>query len=306
LFFLYLGGAKKLIRDIQLIHEKGYAEVNEDAYVLNRDDHVFAVIDGATGIGGLSGKLAAETIKNAINDGRHESELWDRVSSGNDHLGKRILENTGATTLEEVKKEVRSACGLAAIRLDFERQRFDYVHAADCMIFLQFTDGLIRMLTYDNVSPFDTVSISVRHQAMKSMVPEGDNPNHWSNEDRITLMNQAKEKALPVIKENRTRFNTKGGYSILDGSPEALNFLETGQCSLNRVANILLVTDGLQLPNQKAGGTDNWLETASYAFEHGLAALKEEVDRMEKSDPACFTYPRHKPADDKTGILLSL
>ncbi|MGV3487597.1 MAG: hypothetical protein ACO1OC_03310 [Tuberibacillus sp.] len=293
-----------MIKDIELVYEKGVAAVNEDAYVVNREELVFTVIDGATGLGKLTGRLAAQTIKEAIENGRSH-RLVERVLEGNVELGKRIAEAMGATHIDEVEKPARSVCALAGIKMDTERMRLETVHAADCMIFLQYVDRSVRMLTFDHVSPFDSRSIAIFHEDLIKAAGKSD-PNLWNKAERETLIRQSKEKVQPILKQNRSRLNTVGGYSVLDGSAEAQNFLETGEYSLNRVAKILLVSDGLQLPNKKAGGAENWLETADFALRYGLDALKRKIQAMEESDPACFIYPRLKYADDKTGILITL
>jgi hypothetical protein len=44
---------------IETIYRKGNRAINEDCFVINKVDRIFEVIDGATGVGGLSGDIAS-------------------------------------------------------------------------------------------------------------------------------------------------------------------------------------------------------------------------------------------------------
>ena len=70
-----------------LVYLKGQNQENEDAYVVDSVRGVFSVIDGATGLGGLSGKIAAGIIKEAIIRYSNGS-LFDAILKGNEILGK--------------------------------------------------------------------------------------------------------------------------------------------------------------------------------------------------------------------------
>lgn len=116
---------------------------------------------------------------------------------------------------------------------------------------------------------------------------------------------EAREKVSDLLKANRAKYNTDEGYGIIDFSEEALNHLDYGKVSLKRVQKILLMSDGLLLPVDH-GEKDAWAKSAAIAFEKGLDKLLEEVEKREADDPDCVLYPRLKPKDDKTGILLEL
>src|SRR5699024_6955884 len=103
--------------------------------------------------------------------------------------------------------------------------------------------------------------------------------------------------------ENRKKLNTNDGYSVIDGSEEAMKHLEYGKIALKRVKKMLLMTDGLQMPVQK-DEVGIWEKAAQIAFEHGLDCLLEKVNEKEHADSNCELYPRLKMQDDKTAILL--
>lgn len=105
-----------------------------------------------------------------------------------------------------------------------------------------------------------------------------------------------------MLKENRNKLNTPNGYGIIDGSSEALSYLECGSVPLINVDKILLLSDGLKLHKEESG----WLKSAELAFEKGVAELYQTIQTEEEMDPACYLYPRLKKHDDKTGILIHL
>ncbi|WP_456277530.1 hypothetical protein [Bacillus sp. AK128] len=283
----------------EVIYTKGVGEENEDAYVLDHTLNNFAVIDGATGLGGVSGKVASQTIKEEISKG--SSSLLSSVLEGNQLLGEKIVSLNGQS-MESIPKYERSSCGLAAIKIN-EHNQMEYVHAGDCMLFIQFDDDSIRTLTFDHISRLDKIAINELTRLWSEK--KDDNPNKWSASKIKDTFTKMKSEILPTLQENRNKLNEENGYSIIDGSNQVRNFIEFGTVRLHHVKKLLLLSDGLQLIKNSASTQDEWLQTATFAFEHGLKALEKRITEMEQEDPACFTYPRLKVADDKTGILLT-
>lgn len=101
--------------------------------------------------------------------------------------------------------------------------------------------------------------------------------------------------------DNKKKLNTLIGYSIMDGTKEAMEDLTYGSTPLHQVKKALLVTDDLQL--HRADG-DVWEATAAFAFQYGMERLPQRVTGQEESDKYFKEYPRLKHADDKTGMLV--
>ncbi|WP_203553550.1 protein phosphatase 2C domain-containing protein [Bacillus sp. B15-48] len=287
-----------MFNQIEYIHEKGSNHTNEDAYILKREEGLFAVIDGATGLGGLPGSLAATTIKDSIEEMPLSKSLIESTQLANKILGQKTLKVTKAQSMKDILKERRSSCGLAAVKITKDTLQMEYVQTGDCMLFLQLTNGDIRMISYDHLSPLDSVSISKFHHLLRLRSKDVE-----MNE---SIFQECRGEILDTLVENRRKMNTSEGYGVLDGSRDANEHIEYGLLSLKKVKKILLLSDGLQLPTKKASGQQAWLETASFAFKSGLAQLYNHVHHLETGDPYCLAYPRLKLADDKTGILISL
>ena len=262
------------------------------------------MIDGATGLGGLSGKMAAETIANVLLNFDSTYTLFGCIQKGNDHLGIKTVRELGMD-MKKIPKENRSTCGLAAIKIN--KTNFDYIHAGDCMIFVKYQTGEIRALTYDHIMKLDNISIELFNKKMTVYDQLGDAPNENDSEAVTRFLKNIRGEILPTLIENRRKLNTMNGYGVIDGSNEAMEYVEYGRVSLQNTSEILLLTDGLQLPSEDTIiGQSMWTETAEFAFENGLEHLKSHIIQLEQSDNICRKYPRLKPADDKTGIWIKL
>lgn len=398
---------------LEHVYAKGVGAVNEDAFVIDEAARRFAVIDGATGLGKWSGELAAAILKEAL--GQTDKSLMDCVRWANGRLQQEL--RAAGVDLRELDKSERSTCGFVA--LEWKGNRLEYVHAGDCMLFLRYADGRIRQVTYDHLAKLDAMSIAEMHGKILQLMTGGRMSGQQIDEESEPgagpfplapeeAVKQARHHIQPMLVANRRLLNTAEGYGVFDGSEEALAFMDFGSIALQNVKQMLLVSDGLQLPGRKgagawapaaglpergadaraheaglpergvdtaavigteapaAGGADKaaavgvnteapaavganteapaergadaevpaagrpvqdagaaspdmpdrhmitcsddnlWLETAQYAFAHGLQALYEKVVQMENEDPYLVMYPRLKFADDKTGILIRM
>lgn len=277
------------------VYKQGSNPTNEDAYVVNQEKELFAVIDGATGLGGLPGKIAAETIQNGFETGNAEDSLMGRISRGNTDLAKRTKQELGQE-IEAIAKEKRSACGIAAIQI--HENYMEYAQSGDCMIFVAYQDGGVQSLSYDHVMRLDQKAISELYGAIvKRMNQQG------GGEAFQKIYQEEKEHIIPELKANRKKLNTRGGYSIIDGTPEAIEYVTYGRIPLHQVERILLITDGMQLHGVDG---DVWKKTANFAFQYGIDSLLDYVVQQEEADVFLQEYPRLKHADDKTAILVEM
>lgn len=297
---------------VETLHLKGISEINEDSYVCNEESSIYAVIDGATGLGGLSGAIASKMIAQSLIE--ENGGLLERIKRGNEALGKQAVVSYGDSrinSIDGIPKHLRSTCGIAAIELvsgmDQNLTTMKHVAAADCIIFLQYINGQIRQINYDYMEDFDRPAIQMEQDHWNDYLAINENPNTWSNLKINQIKKTIHENIQHVLKQNRKKLNTSVGYGIIDGSEEALMYLETGVIPLVNVQKILLLTDGLKIhsPLDKALKNE-WIDSAKLACTFGLNYLGESILEIEKNDPACYHYPRFKQHDDKTGILITL
>ena len=104
----------------------------------------------------------------------------------------------------------------------------------------------------------------------------------------------------PQLKAGRAKRNRPDGYAILEASRDSLAMPEI--INLGTPAEMLLCTDGYyRAVDHYALHDDAGLMTASAADVAGvLSRLRQE----ESSDPQCLRFPRFKPADDATAVML--
>lgn len=309
---------KKLHFCVKKVYKRGTALKNEDAYVVDLEKLLFAVIDGATNLDKsetASGAVVANSVRNTLISWDGTGTLLEAVLKANEIIGTITkpdmnLPSDENCKLSGVSKLAQSSCGLAAVKLHSENgkdlEKLSFVHAGDCMIFVQYKDNSIRTLTYDHISKLDKQAIELHTKEWNNRLKNNENPNRFSQKDIKHNLKEIRKKILPLLQHNRKMMNTPEGYGILDGSAEAEKYLEHGTIGMRFIKKILLLSDGLQLPYEKASNQELWIESAQYAFDNGLESLMEQIIHLENTDPACFLYPRLKPADDKTGILISI
>lgn len=112
-------------------------------------------------------------------------------------------------SFDKIPKEARSSCGVAAIKL--KSNRLEFIHAGDCMIFIEQTNGEIRHLTYDHLSKLDSASIRLFHQTLLSTTDIEAIGDRWNDEQITSKLGEARQKVMPLILENRRKLNTSTG-----------------------------------------------------------------------------------------------
>lgn len=104
----------------------------------------------------------------------------------------------------------------------------------------------------------------------------------------------------PQLKEGRAKRNRPDGYSILEASRDALAMPEI--IALGDPAGMLLCTDGYYRAVDHYGLLDDagLMNASADGVGEVLAALRA----VEAGDPDCLRFPRFKPADDATAVML--
>lgn len=106
----------------------------------------------------------------------------------------------------------------------------------------------------------------------------------------------------PQLAEGRKLRNTPGGYSILEANLAAVAGAE--YMVLGKPDKLLLCTDGYyRAVDCYALFSGVGLLDASLAVE-GANSVLRKIRAVEATDPNCEKYPRFKPADDATAIVL--
>lgn len=278
---------------IQHCCRKGTAELNEDAIILNDQQHIYGVVDGATSVtpyvnerGQTGGYLAAHLLASSFhhNLSPHLS-LADMVMQVNRLLREQMI----AAGIDTADKSQLWSAAFCVIRI--RDTQIEYVQAGDCMLVAKYEDGTYRILTRDQVAPFDELSL----KAIKEAKQRG-----------LHSMEQIREYILPVIRRNRSLANTIHGYAVLNGDPELGDFLESGTVSRACLCQLYIMTDGLSFTVEEGSAEDVWLKTVSAIDQMGLQQYADYIEALEQADAACEKFARFKVSDDKTGIVIKL
>ncbi len=106
----------------------------------------------------------------------------------------------------------------------------------------------------------------------------------------------------PQLAQGRKLRNKAGGYSILEANISALEFAE--YLDLGKPSEIMLCTDGyFRAVDHYALYSEAGVLDASLV-KGGVNSVLEEIRAVEAADPNCEKYPRFKPADDATAVVL--
>ncbi|GIO32663.1 MULTISPECIES: protein phosphatase 2C domain-containing protein [Paenibacillus] len=282
--------------DIRHISIQGVGEWNEDAVIFRQDLQIYGVVDGATSLipyrganGETGGRLASQLIKKyfdqlGVGDGH---DLETHAKKANAKLGEEMRE-CGIRT--DRKSELWTAA-LAAIRI--QEHHIEYVQAGDCMVIAMYRDGAVRTLTRDQVAYIGEESLAIWKQGIEQGI-------HTKEE----LWETVKSRLL----QNKEKMNTPEGYSVINGLPDADNYLEYGKINRIGLAGLLLATDGLFYPQpwpvqeDETGSPEERLLRRVVA--EGLEGYAKWLLDLEQDDPECIRYPRFKRSDDKTGIWI--
>lgn len=279
-------------RKVQTCSVRGSADLNEDALIVNVEERIYGVADGATSLTGYrdehghtGGYIAAQLLASHLRELPPERSLEEAVVGANEALRRRMAE-AGVDTADK-----RQLWAAAFVVFRVRGSGVEYVQAGDCMLFAKYADGTFRQVTRDQVAPCDRMTLSKYKEAIAQGIAEPD---------------KVREYILPTIAENRRKANTPDGYAVLNGDRRFGDFIESGRLSRAGLIRLYAVTDGLFHVLEGVNPSDAWTGMLSEIDRLGLEAYATELTRIEQADADRTKYPRLKASDDKTGIVLDL
>lgn len=271
---------------------EGSGAINEDAFghTGSQDDVVAAwVFDGVTGING----------RNVLGPGTDAA--W---------LVARATQLLGALAAEDLPLEIILARLVDGLCADFadacERIILppDYDPPASCLILVKrYTDGWKALRLGDSCLLSKSSA-----DALLTALPESEF-DHWlaaeANKRRDAGMLDIKAllaEFRPQLAASRGRRNAPGGYGILEADPAAKSFAEYFDLGWPR--QLLICTDGFYRAADHYRLFDDRALLAACALPSGVNRVLAETRAVEARDPLCQEFPRFKPADDATAVIL--
>ena len=265
---------------VRSLHEKGSGEFNED--VLLEEGNLLGVFDGATSLdkrrfqGGLTGGLLAARAAAQSFQGRR-CPLDQLAEEANCSIqNAQINESIG---LDERHKLWSTS--LAVVHLD--GNRLEYCQTGDALILFIFKDGNYKVVTPDIDIDRETLQL-------------------WK-EMKVSPDALIQDVLAEQIHKIRLEMNIS--YGVLNGEPEALEFVRHGFEDITDVSDILLFTDGLHLPRENPQEEHDWQTFVELYKLGSLQAVRDHVRQLQQQDPVCRKYPRFKLHDDIAAVAIS-
>lgn len=265
------------IQRIDQVLEKGSARLNEDCLLVS--NNIFGVFDGASSLDGrvypqdrTGGFIAANTARREFS--KNHFPLHDLGVRANKAIKSEMVyhgQDTG------VRKYLWSTSA-AVIRI--HAHEVEWLQAGDAHILFIHDDGSFSVPAQQDDHDYETLSL------LKTL--DFDKNSEFEKQ----------------IKKVRSQMNKT--YGVLNGEPEASEFIHTGIEDLCGIKTILVFTDGLTLPGETPLKQKRFDSLVDKFNQLGLSALKDYIRSMEASDPDIRKYPRFKCHDDIAAIAVHL
>ena len=269
-------------RVVETLCEQGSGSINEDALAVA--DGLSIVCDGATSLagttylngGGLSGGKQAAAITSTLFSEHPGQDLLVSAHAANSMIKRAMIDY-------QVDLHDRTqlwSTSFAAVQV--KGRLISWCQTGDCVILLVYEDGTSRRLTG---LPGQDGEILKKWQRIGART-EG-------------TIHQVMAKEIMAVRHTMNR-----NFGVLNGESEALDFLASGTVVDERIAHLLLFSDGLFPPSENP---DNGFEEARFVdlyLDGGLQQVRDHVRMLQRQDPGCYRYPRFKKYDDISAIAL--
>ena len=269
---------------IDTVYEKGSSDLNEDRFLVG--EGLYGVFDGATSLdsqkrldGKTGGAMAAQIAQETFADAK--TNLFEAAVEAN----RRIRLTQISAGLSVDKRHTLWSTSMAVVRV-----------SGDQIEYCQTGDALIMLLYEDNSHTFLTPELDIDRETM--MLWKKLNNSVKNKRDSIYT-------ALNVqIKKVRLQMNRE--YGVLNGEPEAVDFVQHGSKKLTGVTDILLFTDGLYLPKEDPEQKSDWTTFIDLYQRGGLQGVRDTVRSLQRSDRRLALYPRFKLHDDIAAVAVGI
>lgn len=263
--------------------QQGGIKKNEDSVLVS--DRVYGVFDGATSFvsmpaeseytgGFLASSIAAQTF------GEGFASLRDGAIEANNRIWDAMMQ-AGVDTTDKLALWSTAAC---VVKLN--DKTFEWVQIGDSIPVIIYQDGSHKLLVegYDH----DERDLS-----------------EWKR--RVEL---GEEQVFESMKEDffydtRRGMNEPDGYGILNGEEAFEEYLLEGEESLQNVAHLILLSDGMFFPKEHPSASDDIERIVNTYLKYGVEGWLNAVRVEEQADPACQKFPRLKMSDDASVIAIS-
>jgi len=190
-----------------------------------------------------------------------------------------------ALSPDRLEERPSASLALAAI----EGQSLTIANIGDCRTLVRFPDGTTQQFGDSPVSALDA-------QVVRRLV-------ELQRSDRNASYGTLKAELAPLIRCNRLLKNRPNGYWVLEPAESWLQYVQYFAAGAVPGTQVLMLSDGFyRLVDHYHLYSDEALLAA--AIQDGLEVLAQRLRHVEDEDPECRAYPRLKPRDDASALLL--
>lgn len=236
-----------------------------------------------------------------------------------------------------------SVVTIARLSKERSKKVLEYAHAGDTILFIVYRDGIVHVPTSDQMGKFDNQALNKAMEIVNDPTSGILHMREAVEREEVKQINLSNGIRHNYIDEHG-RTHPGEGCGVIDGLFELADYIETGSIALSNVEFVCLLSDGLIWPTSLeeielqaeyqvlAGELDRVQselqqkklhkrveevekrlhERIEERYQHmveiirigGLRGLLEAIRRLEREDIYFDKYPRLKPHDDATGILI--
>ena len=276
---------------IEAVSDKGGA-VNEDVY--GYSGNAAWVLDGATG-------LADRQLLSPVSDGRAYVDvlsaslhtLFATQTGPLSEVVEMAIRKVSDKFLPTLKKREAKTYEMPSAAMAMVRIRDGLLELAvlgDCRVLVQMGADVVWLPHYSPLEALDRRLI----EQISALHRQG-----------IVNPDEVRKRMLDRFRAQRSTMNTPEGYWALSFSLEAAAHLQTETVKSSRARHVLLVSDGFYRLVDTLHRFDPPGLLAA-AVEGGLEPLVRRLRELERTDPDCVAWPRLKPQDDASAVLLSI
>jgi serine/threonine protein phosphatase PrpC len=263
---------------------------NEDAIIIR--DNLYVVLDGATGLGERkidSSDSDAQWLVNYVS--KYFNENWTSQNSFIPTLKKAITKaNLNFKKIASSSKEFRPfelpSAGVVALHIFSDHIKAYRI--GDCSLYTREGSTFTDVFGDSPLQALDENSITKMNDALR----------------KGFSYNQARESINDLLKKNRSKMNTKGGYTVLSINPNSVDGFETKKIFLSKEMKFLLMSDGFSAFKEKYGySIDEFFQKVE---QKSMEKMIRKLREIENSDKDLLKFPRLKRHDDATCIYLDI
>lgn len=262
-----------------LLRTAPHKSVSEDSVLMNEKLNVYGVFDGATPLipfkdeNGMNGAYLASNLFKDYFLRLYQSNL--SLVEGIAAANRRLSDHMKQYKVNQEQYECLWSTCAAVIKIEKDG-KISFAQLGDCMIIVEFQNGMIKALTKDTVKDISKRAKQWREHQRKSGVKIEDEEYFQDLTQQLIF--------------NRSLANKPNGYTAANGKEEVLNFIQYGQVNLSEIKKLLMITDGLFHPEYSIE------EIFKKIDQSGIDKYSLELEKFEKKN--------NLRLDDKAGIMI--